>query len=131
MSYQLDANDIFGFASAYETTQKGDELVFKYCPYCHGGSGKDRDTFAINIKKGVYNCKRSSCGVQGHFVELCRDFDYPLESATPKIYKELAQPKGPAEMRESSLEYLAKRGISRATAEKYGYHIVELIKKIK
>jgi twinkle protein len=121
MSYQLDVNDIFGFASSQcaETHQKGDELVFKYCPYCNGGDGRDRDTFAINLKKGVYNCKRASCGKQGHFVELCRDFDYPLEIDTPTVYKELAQPKGPAVMRESSLNYLEGRGIHRAVAERY------------
>ena len=121
MSYQLNENDIYGFAGSQgaETHRKGDELIFRYCPYCHGGSSHDKDTFAINLKKGVYNCKRSGCGEQGHFVELCRDFDYPLESSAPTVYKELAQPKGPAEMRESSLGYLEKRGISRATAEKY------------
>ena len=120
MSYQLDVNDIYGFAGSQgaETHQNGDELIFKYCPYCHGG-GHDKDTFAINLKKGVFNCKRSSCGRQGHFVELCRDFDYPLETDSPTVYKDLAQPKGPVEMRESSLAFLAKRGISRETAEKY------------
>ena len=121
MSYQLNVNDIFGFAASQgaETKEKGEELIFKLCPYCHGGSDHDRDTFAINLKKGVFNCKRATCGMQGHFVELCRDFDYPLETDAPAVYKELAQPKGPAEMRESSLAYLAKRGISRETAEKY------------
>ena len=121
MSYQLNESDIYGFANSQgaETHLKGNELVFKYCPYCHGGSGRDKNTFAINIEKGVYNCKRSSCGEQGHFVELCRDFDYPLEMSGPTFYKELAQPKKPAEMRESSLKYLAGRGISRETAEKY------------
>lgn len=123
MSYQLNESDIYGFAAMIgaDTHLKGDELVFRFCPKCGGGdgSGKDRDTFAINIKKGVFNCKRASCGYQGHFVELCRDFDYPLETGKPTVYKNLPQPKGPAEMRDSSLEYLRKRGISRATAEKY------------
>ena len=121
MSYQLNESDIFGFASFIggDTHQKGDELVFKYCPYCRGGSDKDKNTFAINIEKGVYNCKRASCGQQGHFVELCRDFDYPLEITKPTVYKTLPQPKAKAEMRDSSLEYLSKRGIGRAVAEKY------------
>lgn len=123
MSYQLNESDIYGFAARMgaDTHLKGDELVFKYCPYCNGGSGhgRDKDTFAINIKKGVYNCKRSSCGQQGHFVELCRDFDYPLENAKPTVYRDLKQPAGPAEMRESSIGYLEGRGISRETAQKY------------
>ena len=123
MSYQLNESDIYGFASRIGavTHLKGDELVFRYCPKCGGGDGhsKDKDTFAINIKKGAFNCKRASCGYQGHFVELCRDFDYPLDTAKPERYKELPQPRGQVEMRESSLEFLAKRGISRETAERY------------
>lgn len=123
MSYQLNESDIYGFAAreGAETHLKGDELVFKYCPYCHGGHGHDRDkdTFAINVKKGVFNCKRASCGEQGHFVELCRDFDYPLETAKPTVYKNLPQPKGPAEMRDSSIGFLESRSISRKTAEMY------------
>lgn len=123
MSYQLNESDIYGFAAfvGAETHLKGDELVFTYCPYCNGGDrhGRDKDTFAINIKKGVFNCKRASCGKQGHFVELCRDKDYPLETAKPTIYRTLKQPTGPVEMRESSIGYLEGRGISKATAQKY------------
>jgi len=121
MSYQLNESDIYGFASfiGIETHLKGDELVFRYCPYCRGGGDKDKNTFAINIEKGVYNCKRASCGEQGHFIELCRDFDYQLETGKPTVYKSLPQPKKKVEMRDSSLEYLEKRGIHRAVAEKY------------
>ena len=121
MSYQLNESDIYGFAARMgaETHLKGDELVFRYCPYCHGGSAKDKDTFAINVEKGVYNCKRASCGEQGHFVELCRDFDYPLETAKPAVYRSLPQPKEPVQMRDSSLEFLQGRGISEKTARLY------------
>jgi len=123
LSYQLNESDIYGFAAflGADTHLKGDELVFRICPYCHGGDGhtKDKDTFAVNVKKGVYNCKRASCGEQGHFVELCRDFDYPLETSKPAVYRDLKQPEGPAEMRDSSVGYLEGRGISRETAQKY------------
>lgn len=123
MSYQLNESDIYGFAAfvGAKTHLKGDELIFTYCPYCHGGDGhgRDKDTFAINIKKGVFNCKRSSCGKQGHFVELCSDHDYPLDTAKPTVYRDLKQPTGPAEMRDSSTGYLEGRGISREIAQKY------------
>lgn len=121
MSYQPKESDVFGFAGAIgaETVRKGDELVFKYCPVCRGGAHRDKETFAINLKKFAYKCLRASCGAQGHFVELCRDMEYPLETDTPTVYRKLAQPKGPAEMRDSSLGFLEKRGISRETAQKY------------
>jgi len=121
VSYQLNESDIYGFAAreGAVTHLKGDELHFKYCPYCHGGDHRDKDTFSINIKNGAFNCLRSSCGMQGHFVELCRDFEYPLETAKPTVYRDLKQPTAPAEMRESSIGYLEGRGISRETAQKY------------
>lgn len=121
MSYQLNESDIYGFAVSQgaETHLKGDELTFKFCPYCHGGDHRDKDTFSINIEKGVFKCLRSGCERQGHFVELCRDFDYPLEMSKPTVYRELPQPRGQADMRESSLQFLAGRGISRETAEKF------------
>ena len=82
MAYELKKEDIFEFARAggYETREKGNELEFRYCPYCGGGTGANRDewTFSINLDKGVYKCLRASCEEQGHFVELCRDFDMRL-----------------------------------------------------
>ncbi|MBQ9252301.1 MAG: AAA family ATPase [Clostridia bacterium] len=124
MSYELKREDIFSFAATTheQTREKGNELVFRYCPYCHGGNHHDRDTFSINLEKGVYKCLRASCGRQGHFVELCRDFHFPLESAeqASRRYRQLPQPSKPPEMRQSSLEYLASRGIGRETAERYG-----------
>lgn len=123
MSYQPTESDINGFAAfmGAETHQHGDELVFTYCPYCNGGTGSRRDkkTFSINLLSGAYNCKRSSCGQQGAFVQLAADFDYKLEAAKPTVYRDLKQPKGPAEMRESSTGYLEGRGISVETAQKY------------
>ena len=77
MSYEFNRNDVYGFARTISTDvkEKGNELFFKYCPYCHGG-GKDKDTFSINLDNGTFKCFRSSCSKQGHFVELARDFGY-------------------------------------------------------
>ena len=82
MSYELKVEDIFGFAAEHADRgyhQKGNELVFKYCPYCHGGAHSDKDTFSINLESGAYCCLRSSCGQRGHFVQLARDFSYQLD----------------------------------------------------
>ena len=81
--------DAYGFADSggYETREHGSELQFKFCPYCHGGMSRDQWTFSINLESGAYKCLRSSCNKQGHFVELCRDLDYPLEKDDMPIYK--------------------------------------------
>ena len=122
MSYKLKQDDIFSFAAAQgaETSRKGSELVFHYCPYCQGGQHRDRETFSIHLEKGVFNCLRSSCGRQGHFVELCRDFNFPLAQEQTRSWRQLPQPVQAPPMRESSLSYLASRGISQETAERYG-----------
>lgn len=88
MSYEFNRNDVYGFARTISTDvkEKGNELFFKYCPYCHGG-GKDKDTFSINLDNGAFKCFRSSCSKQGHFVELARDFGYNLILEKPLIPK--------------------------------------------
>ena len=124
MGYKLKQSDIFDFASKYnyETRQKGDELEFKLCPYCHGDSrkskGKDEWTFSINLESGAFKCLRASCDHQGHFVELCRDFDFPLDFDVPRIYKQLPQIQKP-ESKDGAVEYLKSRGISPEVTRRY------------
>jgi len=133
MAYELKRSDIFDFARAgnYETREKGNELEFRYCPYCHGdssGSKRDEWTFSINLDKGVYKCLRASCEAQGHFVELCRDFDYRLEFETPKIYRQLPQRK--PESKDEAVEYMRSRGISEGITRKYNITVQENRKNI-
>lgn len=119
MSYQINKNDIYGFASSVgaDVKEKGKELFFRWCPYCNG-NGHDRETFSVNMETGAFSCFRSTCGKKGHFVELCRDFGYKLEFENqPKRYKALPQKK--IEVRNKAVEYLNKRGISKKVCEKY------------
>lgn len=122
MAYEFNPNDVRDFANTIsaETKEKGNELFFKYCPYCHGnGSNKrDKETFSINLLNGTFKCFRASCGKQGHFVELCRDFGYTLDFGEVRQYRQLHQPKE-ITIRDSAIEYLNSRGISKQTAEKY------------
>lgn len=120
MSYEFKIEDAFNFFSSIgiESRRKGDELEAVFCPYCHGG-GNDKYTFSVNLEKGVYKCLRASCGAEGHFVELCRDFNYQLEYEHPKIYRMLPQPKTPYIPKEPALEYLESRGIGESVAKKY------------
>ena len=121
MAYILKREDIYGFASAIGavTSQKGNELFFKTCPYCDGGSHNDTDTFSINLDNGAFHCFRQGCGQSGHFVELCRDFDYELEYEVPRIYRNLPQPKAAIKSEDSAVKYLQSRGISEAVCRKY------------
>jgi len=119
--YELKRDDVFGLASKLnaETHVKGDELFFKLCPYCNG-DGHDKDTFSINLKTGMFKCFRSSCGEQGHFVKMAKDFDYKLDfkqNTQKKVYRSL--PQHEIEIRNKAVEYMAKRGISREVVERY------------
>lgn len=120
MRYVLDKNDIYDFASTVNipTHQKGNELIFTFCPYCGGGNNKDKDTFSINLDSGTYNCFRNSCGSHGHFVELARDFNFDLGiTNNAKQYKKLPQKKISAS--EYAVEYMKSRGISEAVTKRY------------
>lgn len=130
MSYEFKESDVFEFAKAlnHETRRKGDELEFKYCPACNGGVHRDDWTFSINLRSGAFCCQRASCGYQGHFVELCRDFDFPLEFEEPKIYRKL--PQKPIEIRDEAVKYLESRGISEEITRKYEITVQDKNKKV-
>jgi twinkle protein len=101
---------------------KGDEIVPDRCPFCHGGDGgKDKHTFALNIVNQTYNCKRGSCGRQGHFTQLCKEFGVSTDKDTfqppKKTYKKPS--KKPQSLHDAALGYLKLRGISKATADAY------------
>lgn len=119
MSYEFQEKDLYGLAQKIgaDTKQKGDELFFRWCPYCHG-DGHDKETFSVNIRTGLFKCFRSGCARQGHFVQLARDFGYPLDMGdTPRKYREL--PQRPLKIKESAVNYLATRGISRMIVERF------------
>ena len=61
----------------YEIKHKphGDELIPDFCPFCNGGShGQDKKTFAVSLDRGVYVCKRGSCGKRGTLQMLAEFF---------------------------------------------------------
>ena len=119
MSYEWKTSDIFDFAHAIgaDVRQKGNELFFRQCPRCHGGQGRDRDTFSINLDTGAFKCFRASCDYHGHFIELLRDFGFPLDTGEAKTYRRL--PQREIAIRPTAIRYLEKRGIGREVAERY------------
>lgn len=121
MPYELKREDILGLACKLnaETVEKGDELFFKWCPYCHG-DGHDKNTFSVNMETGTFHCFRSSCGRQGHFVQMAKDFSFPLDFQNTRIKKHYRQlPQRPVKIRKPAVDYLESRGISREIAERY------------
>lgn len=119
MPYIFKKDDVYRFADMVHgnVREKGNELFFEYCPYCEGG-GHDKNTFSVNLDNGTFNCFRSSCGKQGHFVELARDFGFELEIERPKKqYRKI--PQREIQVKPKAVEYLESRGISRAVTERY------------
>lgn len=126
--YEFSQEDAYRFAREQfiETKTKGNELQFKYCPYCNGGSGgKDKGTFSIDLTTGKFKCLRASCNAHGNMITLSRDFDFSLGNQVDEYYKSqkryrrFKRPEKPIEPLEPAVEYLAKRGISSEIAKKY------------
>lgn len=116
----------YQFADKYlvEYKQKGSEIIPTYCPICRGGKNGDKYTFALNVDKLTYNCKRGSCGAAGTFWQLCKEFgeiedrEYEFRSPAPKKY---VYPKVKTNVAGSKVEeYLKKRGFSKKTWEYWG-----------
>ena len=126
--YEFSQEDAYRFAREQfvETKTKGNELQFKYCPYCHGGQGgKDKGTFSIDLTTGKFKCLRASCNAHGNMITLSRDFNFSLGNQVDEYYKSqkryrrFKRPEKPIEPLEPAVEYLAKRGISSEIAKKY------------
>lgn len=124
--YEFDRDDAIRFASegGYSARQTRDELQFTLCPYCHGGKGKDKGTFSINLKTGQFLCMRASCNARGNMITLSKDFDFSLgteadEYYSPKKRFRNIHRKERAETKPAAIKYLESRGISRKVAEEY------------
>lgn len=122
MSFEFNQSMAYDFARKINTEffEKGRELFFRKCPYCQGGSHSDRETFSINLENGMFKCFRSSCGKQGNFITLAKDFGIRLfeeQPLTKKNYRRL--PQKPIKVRDGAVEYLGKRGISEEIVRKY------------
>lgn len=128
--YQFKESDITDFSKfvGIQCTKRGEEYIFKRCPYCKGGGtrGKvDHDTFAINAITGAFNCKRNGCGVTGNMLTLSKDFDFSLGTTADeyfrprKRFRVLPTPEKPYVPKEPAVRYLESRGISEETAKRY------------
>lgn len=125
--YEFKEDDAYRFASHVhiQAFERGKELWFRTCPFCHGKGKSNEKTFSINLQTGQFNCFRESCRRQGNMVDLAREFDFSLGNSFDEYYnpkkqfKKLNTPKQSIKPKEPAIEYLASRGISKTIAEKY------------
>lgn len=125
--YQYKESDAFDFARfiGAKTTQRSGQLHFQSCPYCRGKGKGNENTFAIDIKTGQFNCKRSSCGVTGNMYTLHKDFGFSLGKMADEYYsrdrgfRKFKKPEKPIDPTPAAIKYLEGRGISKQTIERY------------
>lgn len=126
--YEFREQDAYNFARhvGASTREAGEEIQFRYCPYCKGGNHSKRDTytFAINRKTGAFNCKRSTCNAKGNMIILSRDFDFSIDGITDEYFRPRKQYRtlkkiDPIIPKEPAIKYLESRGISEDIARKY------------
>ena len=130
VKYEFDKQHAFDFARSIHAQTKihGDELKFKKCPYCKGGSGgkADEDTFDINLISGKFSCFRVTCGVAGNMITLSRDFDFSISDDLDRYYnrndynsKFKKFKKVEIESKDEAIKYMGKRGISAEVVCRY------------
>lgn len=126
--YDFSKDDAFRFArdQGSRTRIQKNELMFQSCPYCHGGSHRDKYTFSINLETGVFNCLRSSCSVKGNMLTLARDFNFEISEDVNRYFNQnnyngkfRTFREGHFEVKDKAIEYLKSRGISEAITRKY------------
>lgn len=113
----------FAYKHLGEFKQKGNEIIPKYCPYCQGGNRRDKESFALNVEKLTFNCKRSSCDKSGTFYQLCRDFGEEADRENfellPRPVKKFKPPESTVSPATKKVEdYLKLRGFSKPTWER-------------
>jgi len=130
--YEFAPEDAERFAAhvGVKARRRGNELSFTWCPYCQGG-GKDKNTFSINLETGMFKCLRASCSIQGNMITLARDFGFSLGRDADSYFrikwqrfKTFTKKAENIEIRSAAVEYMASRGISQETTERY--HITTL-----
>lgn len=101
---------------------KNGQVIAEYCPFCNGHE-VDKETFAIGLNNGCWNCLRGSCGKKGSFKELSEFFGeqapvgYSLPKMTEQKKKSYTRPSTDDlyPMTEEMVTYFATRHISEQT----------------
>lgn len=123
--YTFDLEDAKRFASeqGIQTRMRNGQLHFKQCPYCRNLTD-DKNTFAMNIHTGAFNCLRASCGAKGNMITLARDFGFSLGRDVDEYYNRTRRFRNIRKfplptVKPEAVKYLEGRSISQAITEKY------------
>lgn len=124
--YEFKPEDAKRFAEfvGIKTRMRGGQLEFRKCPYCRQNTN-DKNTFAISLETGQFQCLRASCNAKGNMLTLARDFDFSLGTMADeyyrprKQYRDLPQPKDPIEPKPEAISYLTGRGISEEVIKQF------------
>ena len=128
------ANAVIKLADKYfgEYKIRNGEVIPDVCPLCGGGSSRDKETFAVGLYNGAFNCKRGSCSGangyrEGNFKQLCNFFGeagFEFSSlpktirAAKKVYDK-PDPEKFVPITEECINYLSTRGISPDTVKDF------------
>ena len=131
--YEFKKQDAFDFANFIhaKTQVRNGELTFYECPYCHGKGKDNKNSFAISLETGAFNCLRSTCGAKGNMITLSKDFDFSLGNEIDEYYRPKKQYRSfkklekPIEPKDPAIRYLKSRGISSEVAKKYQITVKE------
>lgn len=101
---------------------KNGQVIAEYCPFCNGNS-HDKETFAVGLNNGAWQCLRGSCGEKGNFRKLCEYFGeqaptgYSLPAVTKQQKKKYTKPDPDTihPITEEISTYFALRKISEET----------------
>lgn len=138
--YEFKEEDAEEFARKHGPYRRnGNQLAFTRCPYCEGGRHKDKFTFAIDLKTGQFNCKRSGCSAKGNMITLARDFeDFDLGTDSSRYYnikdfntqfRHFRDAHRITESKDEAVEYLKTRGISEKVCRAYEITVADDNKK--
>ena len=105
---------------------KGTEIELLRCPFCDGGSHRDKNTFYINKETGLYKCHRGSCGEQGNLYQLGKYLGVDIVGDKVDYFREIKKPKKTYKKPEvkgnnistQNIEYFKTRLISEETLVK-------------
>lgn len=126
--YEFRIEDALDFArrQGIPTFRKGNELNFKFCPYCHGGRNNDKNTFSINLTTGLFNCQRASCNAHGSMITLASDFDLSLGRDADEYYRikpghfrTIKKQLSEDDVTDTAITYLTGRDIPEAIVKRY------------
>ena len=111
---------------------KNGQVVPTFCPICHGGENKDKNTFAVGMYNGAYNCMRGTCpGIngrrEGSFKMLCNYFgetafefsQLPQTIRSAKKIYDKPDPEKLLPMTDEIVTYMSTRGISEQTLKDF------------